>query len=70
MKILGLLLIVGGAISLAYNRVTFSSGAHKTEIGPVDISVKDTQHIVIPQWAGIAAIAVGGLMLIVPAKKK
>jgi hypothetical protein len=69
MKILGFLLIIGGALSLAYNRVNFSADRHKTEVGPVDISVQQNEHLVIPQWAGFAAIGAGVLLLLAPQRK-
>lgn len=62
-KIIAMLLIVGGALSLAYGGFSFTQATHKAEIGPLKLQVTEQQRVNIPLWAGIAAIVGGGLLL-------
>jgi len=68
-KIFGIVLIVAGALALAYGGFSFTKETHKAEIGPLSLSVKEKENVNVPQWAGIAAI-VAGLVLVVAGKRK
>ena len=63
-KILAIILIVGGALSLAYGSFSYTKDSTALKVGPVELSVKEKKTIDVPIWAGLAAIAVGGLMLV------
>lgn len=67
-RMMAVILIVAGVMGLAYGGFTYTRETHQAKIGPVDISVKDTQTVNIPIWAGIGAIVVGGLLLTVRRK--
>lgn len=67
-KILGILLLVGGALGLAYGGFTYTSDVHRAEIGPLQMSVKEKEHVNIPVWAGLAAIVAGGVLLVLRPK--
>ena len=67
-RMVAVILIVAGVMGLAYGGFTYTRETHQAKIGPVDISVKDTQTVNIPIWAGIGAIVVGGLLLTVRRK--
>lgn len=62
-KIAAIVLIVVGALGLAYGGFTYTKETHETRIGPIELSVKDKETVNIPVWAGIGAIVVGGLLL-------
>jgi len=68
-KIVAIVLIVSGALGLAYGKFSYTRESHDAKVGPIEISVKDTETVNIPLWAGVAAIVAGGLMLVVPVKK-
>ena len=70
MKIVGIVLIVAGAAALAYGGFSYTKETHQAEIGPLKLSVKEKEQVNVPQWAGIAAIAAGVVLLIIPSKKK
>ena len=67
-RMMAVILIVVGVMGLAYGGFTYTRKTHQAKIGPVDISVSDTQTVSIPIWAGIGAIVVGGLLLTVRRK--
>jgi TRAP-type C4-dicarboxylate transport system permease small subunit len=67
-KIAGIVLIVAGLLGLAYGGFTYTKDTHDTKIGPLELSVKDKEHVNIPVWAGVAAVVAGGLLIFVPRK--
>jgi TRAP-type C4-dicarboxylate transport system permease small subunit len=69
MKTLGVLLMIAGALALGYGGFTYTKTTHETKIGPVVLSVKDTETVNVPIWAGVGAIAIGGLLLVSGIKK-
>jgi uncharacterized membrane protein len=64
MKMLGIVLLVGGILGLVYGGFTYTKETHEAKIGPITLSVKDKETINVPIWAGIGAIAIGGLLLV------
>jgi hypothetical protein len=62
-KLVSLVLIVGGVLGLVYGSFTFTKGTHDAKLGPIELSVKDRQTINVPVWAGIGAILIGGVLL-------
>lgn len=68
LKILALILIVGGGLGLVYGGFSYTKETHTTDIGPLRLEVKDTQRVNIPLWAGLAALIGGGVLLVVPRK--
>jgi hypothetical protein len=63
LKIVALLLIVGGIVGLVYGGFTYTKSTHDAKIGPIEFSVKDKERVNVPVWAGVAAIVVGGVLL-------
>ena len=69
MKILGIVLIVGGILALAYGGFTYTKETHEAKIGPLTLSVSDKERVNIPIWAGVGAIVISGLLLVFGSKK-
>ena len=63
-RILGLALLVAGVLGLVYGSFSFTKETHEAKIGPLEMSVKDKETVNIPVWAGVAALAVGGLLVL------
>ena len=68
-KIVAIVLIVAGAIALAYGGFSFTKETHKAEIGPIKLSVQEKEQVNVPQWAGIGAIVLGVVLLVLPKGK-
>ncbi len=68
-RIAGIVLIVAGAIALAYGGFSFTKETHKAEIGPLKLSVQEKQNVDVPQWLGIGALVVGVVLVVVGGKK-
>jgi hypothetical protein len=68
-KIIGIVLIVLGVLGLVYGSFTFTKETHQAKIGPLEFSVKEKETVNIPVWAGVGAIALGVILLVVGTKK-
>ena len=68
-KLIAVLLLVGGALGLAFGGFTYTRSTDHTELGPLSMTVQHKQTVPIPLWAGLAAVLVGGALLLIPEKK-
>jgi len=68
-KIAAILLIVAGALGLAYGGFSYTKETHEAKIGPIELSVKEQQTINVPVWAGVGAIVLGGVLLVFGGRK-
>jgi hypothetical protein len=64
-KLIAVLLIAAGVLGLAYGGFTYTKTTHDTKIGPIELSVQDKQTVSVPVWAGVGAIVLGGVLLLV-----
>lgn len=67
-KVVGLILIVAGVLALAYGGFTYTKDSHEARIGPLKLSVKDTETVNIPIWLGAVSIIAGVLLVVVRGK--
>jgi hypothetical protein len=65
-KIVGIVLIAAGVLGLVYGGFTYTKDTHEAKIGSLELSLKDKETVNVPVWAGVGAIVVGGLLLLVP----
>lgn len=63
LKLIAIALIVGGILGLAYGGFSYTKETHSAEIGPINLEVREREHVNIPLWAGIGAIVAGALLL-------
>ena len=68
LKLVAILLIVVGAIGLAYGGFSYTKETHTADIGPLHLTVQEKQRVNIPLWAGIGAL-VGGVLLLTTSRK-
>jgi len=64
MKILGIVLIVGGILGLMYGSFTYTKETHEAKVGPLVLSIADKETVNVPIWVGVGAIVIGGLLLV------
>ena len=60
---LAIVFIVAGGLALVYGGFTYTKETHQTKIGPIELSVKDTETVNVPVWAGVGAIVAGVILL-------
>jgi multidrug transporter EmrE-like cation transporter len=68
-RIVGIALIVAGALGLAYGSFSYTKETHEASLGPIKLSIKEEQTVNIPVWAGVGAIVLGGALLLFGSKK-
>ena len=69
MKILAIILIVLGTLSLAYGGITYTRREKVLDIGPIEATAERQKTIPLPPILGGVALAVGVGMLFVGSKK-
>lgn len=67
-RILAIVLILGGIVGLIYGGFTYTKESHDLKIGSLEMSIKDKKTVNVPIWAGAGAIAAGAVLLIVRPK--
>ncbi|MGJ7554548.1 hypothetical protein ACSFBX_19355 [Variovorax sp. RB2P76] len=68
-RIVGILLVVAGIAAIGLGSFSFTKETHQAKLGPLEFSVKEQQTVNIPAWAGVAAIVVGGALLLLGGRK-
>ena len=68
-KIVAIMLIIAGLLGLVYGSFSYTRETQEAKLGPLELSVKDTQTVYVPVWAGVAAIVAGGGLLLLASKK-
>lgn len=68
-KLVGILLIAAGALALVYGSFSYTKDTSAVKLGPLELTVKEKETVNVPVWAGVGAIVVGGLLLVMGGKK-
>lgn len=69
MSIAGIILIVLGALALAYQGFTYTRSENVVDLGPVQVTAQDRETIPLPPIVGFLAVA-GGIGLIVMDRRR
>lgn len=69
LKIVAIVLIVAGVLALIYGGFSYTKATHEADLGPIEFSVKETERVNVPLWAGIGVLVLGIVLLIVPKKR-
>ena len=65
LTLIGIILIVLGAVVLIYGGITYTSKKNVVDIGDLKIQVDQKEHIPLSPLFGAAAVAVGVVLVIV-----
>lgn len=68
-RLIAIALIVAGILGLIYGGFSYTKDTTAVKLGPLELSVKQKETVNVPMWAGIGAIVVGGLLLVLGSKK-
>jgi TRAP-type C4-dicarboxylate transport system permease small subunit len=68
-KIVAIVLIIAGLLGLVYGSFSYTRETQEAKLGPLELSVKDTETVYVPVWAGVAAIIAGGGLLLLASRK-
>jgi hypothetical protein len=64
MKIIGILLIVAGALGLVYGGFSYPTETHSAKLGPLVLKLQERETVYVPIVASAGAIALGVLLLL------
>lgn len=68
-KIAAIVLIAAGVLALVYGGFSYTRETHEAKLGPIQLEVKEKQTVNIPVWAGVGAIAIGSVLLLLGGRK-
>lgn len=68
-RLAALVLIVAGALALAYGGFTYTKATHEAKLGPLELSIKEKKTVNVPVWAGVVALVIGGVLLFSGSRK-
>ena len=68
-KLIGILLLIAGTLGLAYGSFSYTKDTTAVKLWPLEFSVKEKETVNVPVWAGVGAIVVGGLLLLLGGKR-
>ncbi len=68
-RIVAVALIVAGVLGLAYGGFTYTKDTHEATVGPIKLSITERETINVPVWAGVGAIVIGGVLLVLGGRK-
>jgi hypothetical protein len=68
-KILAIVLLVAGTLSLVYGGFTYTKNVEEVDLGIVSFEVAEKERVNLPVWFGVGLIVVGGGLLVGVAKK-
>ncbi len=69
MKIAGIVLIVLGALALAYGGITYTTREKVLDVGPIEATAEREKTIPLPPVLGAVALA-GGIVLLIAGGRK
>jgi drug/metabolite transporter (DMT)-like permease len=68
-KVIGIVLIVAGALGLVMGSFSYTKDTEAVKLGPIELSVKQKETVNVPLWAGVGAIAVGVVLLVMGGRR-
>ncbi|HKW13892.1 MAG TPA: hypothetical protein VJS69_05345 [Candidatus Krumholzibacteria bacterium] len=64
MKPVGFLLIVAGLFGITWGGITYIKNRDAPYFGPVHITTESHNYVLIPPMAGVTALVLGGLLVV------
>jgi drug/metabolite transporter (DMT)-like permease len=68
-RIAALVLIVAGILAVAFGGFSYDKQRVAAKLGPLELKVTETETVNVPLSAGIGAIVVGGVLLVLGGRK-
>ncbi len=63
-QLVAIVLIIAGALGLAYGGFSYTRETHQADLGPIQLSFDEKERVNVPVWAGVALLTAGGIMLV------
>ncbi len=68
-KLVGIILIVVGALGLAYGGFSYNKDTTQAKIGPIELKVSERETVNVPVIVSGAVIAIGIFLLVYGSRK-
>ena len=69
MRMIAIVLLAAGVLALVYGGFSYTRQTHDAKVGPLEISVSESQRVNVPVWAGVVLVAAGAGVLLTQKKK-
>ncbi|MGD9843047.1 MAG: hypothetical protein AB7F79_06900 [Steroidobacteraceae bacterium] len=63
-SLIAVVLLVAGALGLAYGGFSYTKETHQVDLGVVELSIDEKERVNLPLWAGIGLLIAGGVLLV------
>ena len=63
MRLIAMILIVGGVLALLLGGFSYTKNDKKADLGPIEVHVKDKEHVDLPPILGGVALGLGIVLL-------
>jgi hypothetical protein len=70
MRALGLLLVIAGVVVLVNKGISYTKTTKLIDTGPVQASVRHTEHVYLEPLVGVCGIAGGVLLILLGRRRK
>lgn len=67
-KLIGIILIAGGGLGLAYGGFSYTKETTGLKVGPLELKVEEKQRVNVPLIVSAGAIVLGVFLLVVSRK--
>ncbi len=67
--ILGVVLVIAGALTLAYRGITYTQQKQVAQLGSAHLITKERKSIPLPPALGAAAVGVGAILIVVSVRR-
>jgi len=67
-KLIGIILIAGGCLGLAYGGFSYTKETTGVKLGPLELKVQEKERINVPLFVSAGAIVLGVFLLVVGRK--
>jgi uncharacterized membrane protein len=64
LRILAVVLILGGVLGLVYHHFSYTQNTHEAKVGSLELSVSKKQTVDVPEWLAIGAVVAGAALLL------
>jgi hypothetical protein len=64
-----LVLMIAGVVALAVGSFSYTRDKTEFKLGTIELAVKERKTVDVPVWAGVAAIALGGVLFVLGGRR-
>ena len=68
-KLIGIILIVAGALGLVYGGFSYTKETTGMKLGPIELKVEEKENVNVPLIVSAGAIAIGVFLLVAVGRK-